>query len=142
MTSSSISKIIEGDWDQIKGKVKKNWGKLSNDDLSVIEGSYDTLVGKVKEVYGYTAKEAETQITHFVDQLADLKSGSKEVSEEGKGLAHEAVESLTESVQKCQERLSEIEDVVFTFMQKNPLKTTGIAMLTGLVIGKLLTSKK
>ncbi|NMD38896.1 MAG: CsbD family protein, partial [Christensenellaceae bacterium] len=35
--------IIEGKWEQVKGGVQKNWGKLTNDDLDVIEGSRTKL---------------------------------------------------------------------------------------------------
>lgn len=30
--------IFEGKWEQVKGKVQKNWGKLTNYNLDVIKG--------------------------------------------------------------------------------------------------------
>jgi CsbD-like len=30
---------VEGNWKQVKGKVKEQWGKLTDDDLDVINGS-------------------------------------------------------------------------------------------------------
>jgi uncharacterized protein YjbJ (UPF0337 family) len=32
---------IEGNWKQMKGKVKEQWGKLTEDDLNVINGRQD-----------------------------------------------------------------------------------------------------
>lgn len=39
---------IGGNWKQFKGKVKEQWGKLTDDDMTVIEGKRDQLVGKVQ----------------------------------------------------------------------------------------------
>lgn len=49
---------IGGNWKQFKGKVKEQWGKLTDDDMTVIEGKRDQLVGKVQERYGYAKDEA------------------------------------------------------------------------------------
>ncbi len=35
-----------GNWKQFKGKVKEQWGKLTDDDMTIIEGKRDQLVGK------------------------------------------------------------------------------------------------
>jgi|GEM_PF-2400521 len=44
-----MNKKWEGKWDQVKGGIKKNWGKLTDDDLKQIDGNKDKLVGKLKE---------------------------------------------------------------------------------------------
>jgi uncharacterized protein YjbJ (UPF0337 family) len=46
----------------MKGVVKKQWGKLTDDDLSVIDGQRDQLVGKIQERYGIAKEEAEEQV--------------------------------------------------------------------------------
>jgi uncharacterized protein YjbJ (UPF0337 family) len=56
---------IEGNWQQLKGKVKQRWGKLTDDDLTVIEGRRDELCGKIQERYGITREEAERQVEEF-----------------------------------------------------------------------------
>lgn len=53
---------IEGQWKQFKGKVKEQWGNLTDDDLDVIEGKKDQLSGKLQERYGYTKEQAERHI--------------------------------------------------------------------------------
>ena len=57
-----------GQWKQFKGKVKQQWGKLTDDDLAVIEGNQDELVGKVQERYGIEREEAERQVRDFVNR--------------------------------------------------------------------------
>jgi len=53
---------IEGDWMQFKGHVKKQWGKLTDDQVDVINGQRDILAGKLREAYGIGKDEAEQQI--------------------------------------------------------------------------------
>jgi len=62
---------IEGNWKQLKGKAKEQWGKLTDDQLDVIGGKRDQLVGKVQESYGIGKDEAEKQVNAFGDRYND-----------------------------------------------------------------------
>jgi uncharacterized protein YjbJ (UPF0337 family) len=53
---------FKGSWNQTKGAVKEQWGKLTDDDLLEIEGRRDQLVGKIQTRYGITREEAEAQV--------------------------------------------------------------------------------
>lgn len=53
---------LKGKWNQVKGEVQKQWGKLTNDDLDVIAGDSKKLVGKLQERYGMTKEEAEREV--------------------------------------------------------------------------------
>ena len=48
---------VKGKWVQFKGEVKKQWGKLTDDDLMQVEGDYDKFVGRVQERYGDKKEE-------------------------------------------------------------------------------------
>lgn len=56
---------IEGNWKEFKGKVKVQWGKLTDDRLDVINGKRDQLSGEIQQAYGITKDEAEKQIKDF-----------------------------------------------------------------------------
>jgi uncharacterized protein YjbJ (UPF0337 family) len=43
---------VEGNWKQVKGKIKEKWGQLTDDDLDKIAGRRDQLEGKIQERYG------------------------------------------------------------------------------------------
>jgi uncharacterized protein YjbJ (UPF0337 family) len=43
---------IEGNWKQVRGKIREKWGKLTDDDLTAINGRQDQLEGKIQERYG------------------------------------------------------------------------------------------
>ncbi len=57
--------IVEGKWAQLKGSVKEQWGKLTDDDLTAVAGKRDQLVGKVQEKYGWAKAEAEKKVDDF-----------------------------------------------------------------------------
>lgn len=52
---------FEGKWNQMKGSVKQQWGKLTDDDLDYIAGSRDKLIGRLQERYGIARQEANKQ---------------------------------------------------------------------------------
>jgi len=53
---------IEGNWKQVSGKAKAQWGKLTDDDLDVVAGKRDQLAGIIQERYGIAKDEAEKQL--------------------------------------------------------------------------------
>ena len=61
-----------GQWKQLKGKVKEQWGKLTDDDLTVLEGDLDQLTGRVQERYGIAKEEAERQVRDFQIRNSEL----------------------------------------------------------------------
>jgi uncharacterized protein YjbJ (UPF0337 family) len=57
-----------GAWKQIKGKVKEQWGKLTDDEISQLEGHSEQLAGKLQERYGMAREEAERAAKEFRSQ--------------------------------------------------------------------------
>jgi len=60
--------IIEGKWTQLKGKVKEQWGKLTDDDITTINGRTDAAVGRLQERYGYEKERAEKEWKEFCER--------------------------------------------------------------------------
>lgn len=58
---------IEGNWKQFTGRVKAQWGMLTDDDLDMIAGKRDELAARIQAAYGITKDEAEEQIKRFQD---------------------------------------------------------------------------
>lgn len=57
--------VVAGNWWQFKGKVKAQWGQLTDDQLKVIAGNRIALAGKLQETYCISKAEAEQQIRCF-----------------------------------------------------------------------------
>jgi uncharacterized protein YjbJ (UPF0337 family) len=60
---------VKGQWKQLAGKAKAQWGKLTDDDLKVAEGNSEYLAGKIQERYGIARDEAKKQVKDFSSQL-------------------------------------------------------------------------
>ena len=57
--------IVEGKWGQLKGSIKEQWGKLTDDELTEIAGSRDKMAGKLQERYGWTKTEVDEKLNEF-----------------------------------------------------------------------------
>lgn len=64
---------IEGNWKEFKGKVKEQWGKLTDDDLDVIGGKRDQLLGRIQQRHGLAKDEAERQLDTFERSNPDYR---------------------------------------------------------------------
>ncbi len=60
---------VEGNWKQITGKVKAQWGKLTDDDLAVVAGRRDQFAGKLQERYGIANEVAERQLERWESRV-------------------------------------------------------------------------
>jgi uncharacterized protein YjbJ (UPF0337 family) len=67
--TSGVWDQIKGGWNQFKGEVRKQWGKLTDDDLEVIRGERDKLIGRLQERYGIAKEEANRQIDDWARRI-------------------------------------------------------------------------
>jgi uncharacterized protein YjbJ (UPF0337 family) len=66
--------ILKGRWHQVKGDVRRRWGKLTDDDVLQIEGHFEKMIGKLQERYGFKREEAEKQINEFLHPPSGRKT--------------------------------------------------------------------
>ena len=57
---------VNGNWMQLKGKVQEQWGKLTDNDLTIAQGQIEMLAGRVQERYGVAKEEAQRQVDDFM----------------------------------------------------------------------------
>ncbi|MFK8252282.1 CsbD family protein [Ancylobacter terrae] len=60
---------IEGNWKQVKGQVRQQWGKLTDDDLARMNGKRQELEGVLQERYGLAKDEANRQIDDWANRF-------------------------------------------------------------------------
>jgi uncharacterized protein YjbJ (UPF0337 family) len=60
---------IEGNWMQFKGKVRQQWGKLSDDDVELVKGKRTELAGRIQERYGIARDQAEREIESWLNTV-------------------------------------------------------------------------
>ncbi len=53
---------IQGNWQILKGKIKEQWGKLTDDELNIVDGKFDQLAGHIAVKYGIAKEEATRRL--------------------------------------------------------------------------------
>ena len=66
-----------GNWKQFKGDLKKQWGKLTDDDLLIIEGNYEKFEGRVQERYGDKKEEVKRWTDEWFKKHHPVRSEKK-----------------------------------------------------------------
>jgi len=61
--------IFAGRWNQLKGDLRSQWGKLTDSDLENAAGKKDKLVGILQERYGLVKDEAERQLDAWIARI-------------------------------------------------------------------------
>ena len=68
---------IEGQWHQMAGQVKSEWGKLTDDDFKNAAGKKEQLAGRIQERYGVLKDDAEKQIDTWIAKIKPANGDKK-----------------------------------------------------------------
>jgi uncharacterized protein YjbJ (UPF0337 family) len=63
--------ILMGKWKQVRGKVRQQWGKLTDNQVDQINGDYERLVGILQENYGYTRDKAMQEADMWITTISE-----------------------------------------------------------------------
>lgn len=67
--------LIEGDWKQLEGTVRKQWADLTDDDLHRVQGSWLKLAGVIRNRYGRAPEVVEKELKDFRREHESLAPG-------------------------------------------------------------------
>ena len=62
--SATLDKI-KGNWNMIKGKLKEEYGELTDNDLAYVEGQEEQLLGQIQKKTG----KAKSEIKEWINNL-------------------------------------------------------------------------
>lgn len=63
------SETLKGKWNELKGNVQEQWGKLTDDDLDKAEGNRDQIIGRIQQRYGIARDKAEREFDKFLHNM-------------------------------------------------------------------------
>jgi len=133
---------IQGQWNQLRGRVKERWGQLTDDDLQIHGGNVDQMVGKIQQRTG----EGREAIERFLGELTSHSSAAVSQAASAVGqYAQQAGERLRDQYGNLVEQAREGYDSAQQVVRQNPGQSVaaafGIGVVTGLVIGLALRSR-
>ena len=70
--------VLAGKWKQVKGSVKEQWGKLTDDELDQAAGRFEQLSGLIQQRYGYAREKAEEEYDRFLTRFAANEPANSE----------------------------------------------------------------
>ena len=119
--------ILEGNWNEIKGKLRQKWGQLTDDDLPQIRGDADQIVGIIQRKTG----EAREAIEQYLQEMS--------------GSAASAIGTVRDCAQHAADQVRAGYDGAERFVRDRPgeslLVCFGVGLITGVVIALSLRSR-
>ena len=61
--------IIQGNWKQMEGKVKQQWGNLTDGDMAKVSGKREELEGVLQTRYGYSKDQVKKELDDWSSKL-------------------------------------------------------------------------
>jgi uncharacterized protein YjbJ (UPF0337 family) len=136
------TQTLQGQWNQVRGQLKKKWGQLTDDDLKFANGNLDQLVGRIQHKTG----EAREAIEGFLDELT--AQGSSAVAQAAESVRHYAGyanDQVREGYNRISDQLGRQYEASQDMIRENPARTVatafGVGVLLGVVVGLALRSR-
>ena len=63
--------IIEGKWDEAKGRIRERWGDLADDELEQARGNWEQLVGIIRQKTGESMNQVEDTLNDVLDSMLE-----------------------------------------------------------------------
>jgi uncharacterized protein YjbJ (UPF0337 family) len=58
--------LLQGNWPELKAQIKQQWGKLTDDDVTLLSGRPAELGRLLRQRYGYGQAQAEMEIDNWL----------------------------------------------------------------------------
>lgn len=141
--------VLQGNWNEIKGKLRNKWGQLTSDDVERFDGNVDRLVGLIQRKTG----EGRESIDRFLNEATRQgASGAAAVTQTVRDYAQQAgdkiqegasraADSLREGYESVQEGYEQGEELVRTHPMESTAICFGAGVLTGLVLALMIHKK-
>ena len=119
--------ILEGNWNEIKGKLREKWGQLTDDDLPQIRGEAEQIVGIIQRKTGEAREVVE-------EYLQEISGGAASAAATVRDYAQHASDQVRAGYTKADR-----------FVRDRPgeslLVCFGVGLITGVVIALSLRSR-
>jgi len=129
------AQTLQGNWNEVKGKLRSKWGQLTNDELQQFNGNVEQLVGTIQRKTG----EARSSIEHYLEELST--NGASMVSQAAETVltyANQAAESVQETTRQASESMRKGYEEAEHMIKRRPAESAAVCFGVGIVVGLLL----
>jgi len=134
--------VLEGNWNEIKGKLRTRWGQLTDDDLTQAHGEVDKLVGTIQRKTG----EGREAVEKYLNELSGTAGTALgQTAETVRQYGQRAVESVQSSTRQAADQIRAGYGEAERFVHDRPAESLavcfGAGLVTGVLLGVLISSK-
>jgi uncharacterized protein YjbJ (UPF0337 family) len=126
---------LQGQWNELAGKLKEKWGQLTDDDLRISNGNVDQVIGRIQQRTG----QSREAIEHFLDQLSsEGQNIAAHAAQAVNRIAQNAGEKLRDNASYVSDRAQEGYEQTARYVRTRPGQSLAAVFGVGLGIGLLL----
>jgi uncharacterized protein YjbJ (UPF0337 family) len=123
---------LQGQWDQVRGKVKEKWGQLTDDELQIHGGNIDQLVGRIQKKTGEGREAVEAFLAGLTTQGSSAVGTAAGAA---RGFARQAGEQAREGYDRAAEYARDGYQRAEGLVRHQPALSLTTAFAFGLAIG-------
>ncbi|REJ81566.1 MAG: DUF883 family protein [Planctomycetota bacterium] len=133
---------LEGQWNQVKGRIQERWGEVTEDELQQARGDTNQLVGVLQQRTGETRREIED----FLEEAVAESGGTMEqMTESARHYAEQASAAMQQQYDAMAANVRDGYMQAENAVRKNPIESVAVAfgagIITGVVVGLALKSR-
>lgn len=122
---------LQGNWNEIRGRLRERWGQLTEDDLREFNGNVDQLIGTIQRKTGESREQVEAQLDSMMQRASWSAERARENMQEYSQQAAEMYNQMTGNIRAG---YADVE----TMVRRNPAESVAVAFGAGLVAGVII----
>jgi uncharacterized protein YjbJ (UPF0337 family) len=136
------AEMLQGNWNEIKGKLRQKWGQLTSDDLQAAKGNIEQLVGLIQRKTG----EARSSIESYLEELTGEGASSiSHMADTAREYAHQAMEKMQHRYGQAAESFRHGYEEAEHLVKDRPMESLsvcfGVGVLAGVLLGLVMSSR-
>jgi uncharacterized protein YjbJ (UPF0337 family) len=136
------AQVLQGQWNQIRGQLKKNWSELTEDDLKLTSGNIDQLIGRIQHRTGEAREAVEAFLSDATAKGANLASQASEAVGQ---YTRYASDQVREGYNRISDQFGRSYEMSQEVVREHPGRSIatafGVGVLLGIVVGVALRSR-
>jgi len=132
---------LEGNWNEIKGKLHEKWGQVSDDEWQTARGNVEQLVGLIQRRTG----ETRDSVMQFLEELTSEGGTITKAREAVRDYAQHAAESVQHTAQQAAQSVRSGYQQTEQLVRNRPVESLavcfGAGLLTGIILGISMRSR-
>lgn len=149
--------VLEGHWNEIKGKLRAHWASLSDDDLGEFNGNVAQLVGAIQRKTGESRDAVENYLEEIIAEsggnMGESRGGVEQAARSARDYSRYAAEQVQQGARQAGDRVqymarqfggsvsggyAEAEGLVRDRPAESLAVCFGAGLIAGVVVGMML----